>query len=192
MIMAIDTLGASHLATDGFEIQRTNNFEIQIELADDSERVRNLTLAVVSGFLPSESNEVINLNYGNTQITVAGAARVNNSGTLVVRDLIEKDTEKLIDEWRSLVYNKQSEAIGFAVDYKKTAKITQYAPDGTYLRVWNVEGLWPSAVDYGNISYESSGVKTISITLQYDKCTLDDRSEWGNKRNGTTMSKSIS
>lgn len=172
--MAIETLGASHLASSGFEVQRTNNFEIQI---DNVSKVRMLTLSVVSGFLPNESNEVIQLNYGNTQITVAGAARPNNSGTLVVRDLVQEDMEAVIDEWRATVYQKSTDAIGFAADYKKVAKVTQYAPDGTLLRVWNLEGVWPSSVDYGQISYDSPGVKSISITLQYDKATID-RSEY--------------
>ena len=168
--MALENLGASHLASSGFEVQRTNNFEIQI---DNVSNQRILTLSVVSGFLPNESNEVISLNYGNTQITVAGAARPNNSGTLVVRDLIQEDVEQMIDQWRSTVYNKDTDAIGFAADYKKSAKVTQSAPDGTLLRVWDLEGVWPSAVDYGQISYDSPGAKTISITLQYDKARIN-------------------
>lgn len=165
----IESLGASHLASQGFEVQRTNNFEIQI---DNVSKVRPLILAVVSGFLPNESNEVISLNYGNTTITVAGKANANGSGSLVVRDLVQEDIEQVIDEWRKTVYNKETDAIGFAADYKKTAYVTQYAPDGTLLRVWNLEGVWPSAVDYGQVSYESPGVKTINITLQYDKATI--------------------
>ena len=168
--MAIETLGASHLASSGYETQRVNNFEIQIENVSKS---RILTLAVVSGFLPNESNEVISLNYGNTQITVAGAARPNNSGSLVVRDLVQQDVEKMIDDWRASVYNKETDAIGFASNYKKSAKVTQYAPDGTLVRVWDLKGVWPSAVDYGQISYDSPGVKTINITLQYDKATIN-------------------
>lgn len=168
--MAIDRLGASHLASQGYEVQRTNNFEIQIDNVSNSEALR---LSVVSGFLPSESNEVITLSYGNTKVTVAGVTNFNNNGSLVVRDLVQEDIEKMIDEWRSTVARKDNDAIGFAYDYKKTAKVTQSAPDGTLLRVWDLEGVWPSAVDYGSISYESAGVKTISITLQYDKARIN-------------------
>ena len=168
-------LGASHLASAGYEVQRTNNFEIQLDVSDDTGKQRTIVLSVVSGFLPNESNEVIQLNYGNTQITVAGAARPNNSGSVVIRDLLEpgSDVEKIIDEWRAKVYDKETDKIGFAAAYKKDATITQYAPDGSYLRVWNLEGVWPSAVDYGQISYDSPGVKTINVTLQYDKAMLN-------------------
>lgn len=182
---SIESLGASHLATEGYEVQRTNNFEIQI---DGVLETRPLILAVVSGFLPNESNEVISLNYGNTQVTVAGAARPNNSGSLVLRDLIQKDTEKSIDDWRSSVYDKETDAIGFAADYKKTAYVTQYAPDGSLLRVWELEGVWPSAVDYGQVNYESAGAKTISVTVQYDKARID-RESYNNEVSNTSNSR---
>lgn len=165
----IETLGASHLASTGFEVQRTNNFEIQI---DGVSKVRPLILAVVSGFLPNESNEVISLNYGNSTVSVAGKANVNGSGSLVVRDFIEHDIEKVIDDWRATVYNKETDGIGFAADYKKSAYVTQYAPDGSLLRVWTLEGVWPQAVDYGQVSYDSAGVKTVNITLHYDKAKI--------------------
>ena len=166
---SIQSLGASHLASEGYEVQRTNNFEIQI---DNVSKVRSLILAVVSGFLPNESNEVISLNYGNTTITVAGKANANGSGSLVVRDLVQQDIEQVIDEWRASVYDKETDGIGFASDYKKDAYVTQYAPDGSLHRVWILEGVWPSAVDYGQVSYDNPGAKTISITLQYDKATI--------------------
>lgn len=165
----VETLGASHLASAGFEVQRTNNFEIQI---DNVSKVRPLILAVVSGFLPNESNEVIALNYGNTTVQVAGKANAHGNGSLVVRDLVQEDMEKVIDDWRATVYNKDTDGIGFAADYKKPAYVTQYAPDGSLLRVWILEGVWPSAVDYGQVSYDSPGVKTINVTLQYDKARI--------------------
>ena len=167
--MAVDVLGASHLAGAGWEIQRTNNFEIAIEGVGDSERL--LTLSVVSGALPSEHNSPIAIQYGNTTIQVAGTYTID-SGSLVVRDFIQKDVEQLIEAWRSTVYNKDTDAVGFASDYKKQARITQFAPDGTHERVWKIEGVWPSDVDYGSVDQTSNGLKQINITLQYDKARL--------------------
>lgn len=168
------TLGASHLASANFEVQRTNNFEIQVDCSTDTEKQRTITLAIVGGFLPSESNEVISLNYSNTTVTVAGKANANGSGSLTIRDFLQdgSDVEKIIDDWRAQVYDKETDAIGFAADYKKTAMVTQYAPDGSYMRVWKLKGVWPSAVEYGQVSYDSPGVKTINVTLQYDKAII--------------------
>ncbi len=167
--MPTRTLGASHLAGAGWEVQRKNNFEISIAGVGDSERL--LTLSVVSGALPTESNEVITLNYGNTNIKVAGVFNTEG-GTLVVRDFLQKDVEALIDKWRATVYNKSTDGIGFAADYKKQARVVQYAPDGTYERTWKIEGVWPSQVSYGDLSNTDGNPKEIQITLQYDKAIL--------------------
>lgn len=164
-----DTLGASHLASAGWEIQRRNNFEISIPGVGESERL--LTLSVVSGALPTESNEVITLNYGNTNVKVAGVANTEG-GTLVVRDYLQKDVEKMVDEWRATVYNKSTDGIGFAANYKKQARIVQFAPDGTYERTWKIYGVWPSQVTYGDMSNTDGNTKEIQITLQYDKAIL--------------------
>ena len=167
--MPTRTLGASHLAGAGWEVQRKNNFEISIAGVGDSERL--LTLSVVSGALPTESNEVITLNYGNTNIKVAGVFNTEG-GTLVVRDFLQKDVEALIDKWRATVYNLYTDGIGFAVNYTKQARVVQYAPDGTYERTWKIEGVWPSQVSYGDLSNTDGNPKEIQITLQYDKAIL--------------------
>jgi len=167
----IETLGASHLATEHWDVQRTNNFQIQIEGV--TPETRTLILSIASGFLPTESNEVINLSYGNTTVTVAGAINFHGSGSLVIRDIVEKDIEGAIDTWRSKVADKETDAVHLVHNYKMAGKIIQYASDGTMIRTWDVEGLWPSAVDYGQLSYEGSSVKTISVTLQYDKCRIN-------------------
>ena len=163
------TIGASHLASAGWEIQRKNNFSLSIPGIGENEEV--LTLAVVSAVLPTESNEVITLNYGNTNVKVAGTSNTEG-GTMVVRDYLQKDVEQIIDNWRSQVWNKDTDAIGFAANYKKQARIVQYAPDGTYARTWKISGLWPSQVSYGDVSNNDGGAKEIQITLQYDKARI--------------------
>ena len=146
-----------------------NYFNLSVPGVGESEQV--LTLAIVSCALPTESNEVITLNYGNTNVKVAGTANTEG-GTVVVRDYLQKDMEKIIDDWRASVWNKSNDAIGFTTNYKKQALIIQFAPDCTYERTWKVEGIWPSQVSYGDLSNNDGGVKEIQITLQYDKARL--------------------
>lgn len=164
-----EVLGASHLASAGWEIQRRNNFEVYIEGVGESERL--LTLSVAAASLPSEHNGVLEVQYGNTTIKVAGTYSID-AGSMTVRDIIQKDVENLIDEWRSTVYNKETDGVGFAADYKKQARIIQFAPDGSHERVWKVEGVWPSDVNYGQVAQDDNSLKTIELTLQYDKARI--------------------
>lgn len=173
--MAIEKLGASHLASDGYEVQRTNNFEIVIsgigELTGNVNDTRTITLAIESGFLPSEESSSQELNYSNTLVKVAGTTTYSG-GSLVVKDVISEneDIEAIIIAWRKAVYDPDTDKVGLAFNYKKDARVIQYAPDGTMTRTWKLLGVWPRSVNYGNLEYGSGGaIKTIEIGLEYDK-----------------------
>lgn len=159
-----ETLGASHLASENWEVQRQNNFEISIAGVGG----RTLTLAVESGFLPAESNEVIELNFGNSKVKVAGIATYED-GTLTLKDAISQDIERIIVEWRKQVYDPETDRVGLAVNYKKQARVIQWAPDGTMERTWKIIGAWPSSVNYGTLDYTASDKKLIEVTISYDK-----------------------
>lgn len=173
--MAITKLGASHLASDGYDVQRTNNFEFVISglgsLTGNANDARSITLAVDGAFLPSEDSSVQELAYSNTSVKVAGTTTYG-SGTLVLKDLISAggDIEKILVKWRKAVYDPDTDKVGLAFNYKIDARIVQYAPDGTMERTWKLLGCFPSSVDYGQLQYGSGGaVKTVSVGIQYDK-----------------------
>lgn len=160
----MESLGASHLVTEGWEVQRTNNFEIQIPDVGG----RTLTLAIDSGFLPDEQTNAIDLNYGNSVVKVAGITTYGE-GSLNIKDIIQQDIEKIIVNWRKKVYDPETDKVGFAVDYKKQARVIEYAPDGTLQRTWKILGAWPSSVNYGTLDYSNGEKKTIEMTITYDK-----------------------
>lgn len=165
----ITVLGANHLASQGWELQRKNTFEIIISGIDNTERL--LTMSVVGGDLPSESNQVIEVRYGNSSVKIAGPYSIN-SGTLTLRDFLEKDTEAMVEKWRGQVYDKRTQGINFAFNYWKTARVIQAAPDGTHIREWKLHGVWPSAVSYGSLSQNDAEVKEIQVTLEYNRAEI--------------------
>lgn len=150
-------------ADSSYEVQRQNNWEVVInDLGDD------LTFACESFPLPSESNEQLPLNYMNTKVNVAGQYNLETF-EMVLKDFIGKDTEKLISDWRQTVFNSKNGSLGFAANYKKSGNVYEYSPDGSVTRVWNLEGVWPSSVNYGSGDYNAGDKKTISVTLSVDR-----------------------
>ena len=165
--MAISTLSPMHLSNNKtYEVQRTNNFEVQIDGL--SQRV---TLAVQSCPLPTVSNDPIELSFGNSKVKVAGQASYEDV-ELTVLDLIGADIEKVLSEWRKQVYDPETDKIGFAEDYKRNGKIYQYAPDGSHVRTWKIIGAWPTNLNPGDMNYEGSDKKVISMTLSIDKAYI--------------------
>lgn len=173
--MAITKLGASHLASDGYDVQRTNNFEFVLSglgnITKNANHAESIKLAVDGAFLPAEDSSVQELAYSNTSVKVAGTTTYG-SGTLTLKDLISEKSniEDIVRLWRKAVYDPDTDKVGLAFNYKIDARVVQYAPDGTMERTWKLMGCWPTSVDYGQLQYGSGGAaKTISVGIAYDK-----------------------
>lgn len=162
--MANKYLGAKHLSNQTVgELQRTNNY--LVEIAGLPEEVSFLVTGIP---LPQSENEVITIKMGNSQIKLPGAGSFSNS-EMTLLDSVSLDTEKTISDWRDQVWDSKTARIGKSIDYKKDATITEFTPDGEVGRIWKLEGVWPSAFKPGDLAADSSDVKKISVTLEYDR-----------------------
>lgn len=127
------TLGPMHLSNSkAYEVQRTNHFEVEFDgLGQD------FTLSVESCPFPVVGNEVLELSYGNSKVKVAGQATFEDI-EIVVKDAIGADIEMSLWNWRKLVYDPETDKVGWAADYKRNGRVYQYAPDGTHIRTWKI------------------------------------------------------
>lgn len=175
----MNQLGTYHMVgNDSYEPQRKNNFEVQIvgltglksvqrKISLPSNSSDIITLSVASAAAPSISIDPIIISYGNNKIKFAGTPTFNDS-SIVLNDYIGLQVEKIIAAWHSLCYDPQTQKVGLASNYKKTAYLIQYAPDGTQARSWMLVGCWPSSVEYGDYSYEDNSQRQVTMTLVYD------------------------
>ena len=158
------SMGPNHLSNvKNYEVQRTNHFELILEGFGDE-----FTLSVESLPLPTISNDPIELSYGNSKVKVAGQAAFEDI-ELTIKDTIGVDMENKLWQWRKKVYNPVTDKVGWAADYKRNGRIHQYAPDGTFQRTWRILGVWPTNMNPGEMGYDASDVKNITMTLSVDK-----------------------
>lgn len=196
--------GTLFLTTEnGFEPQRTNNFELQITGLDTIKnagmtssnkktngysqaiynRLQNiadeLVLSVKTGFSPKENVSTLEVPYGNSKVKFAGIPSYED-GTVAWNDYYDKDTELILKAWQSAAYNAKTGAVGDAADYKRTAYMTMYSPSGKVGRRWKLHGCWVSSVNGDDMSNESNAVRSLSATFVYDWAerleTLDSES----------------
>ena len=176
----LDKLGAYHMiGQDDYEPQRNNNFEVHIYGLNNLRTVdtkmnvpqdiaeQSLTLSAVSVGQISTNVGVITVPYGNTKVKYAGLPEISDSD-IVYNDYIGKSTERVIAAWHSLVFDPKTEKIGLASSYKKRALLIETAPDGTRARAWELQGCWPSNVQYGAYDYNGGATRQITMTLTYD------------------------
>lgn len=159
------SLGAMHMSNNrNYEVQRTNNFELILDGLSDV-----VSLSVQSCPIPTTTNEVIELAYGNAKVKVAGQATFEDM-EITCLDFITADVEARLHEWRQEVYNPETDAVGWAEDYKRNGFLYQYAPDGTHVRSYQVIGVWPTSFAPGEFNQDGSDKKMMTLTLSIDKC----------------------
>ena len=171
-------LGAHHMVgNDTFEPQRTNNFEIQFPnlgtlVSAQGEMTFNnpgeaITLSVKSVGDLSQDIDSIPVHYGNNAIKFAGKPSLN-SISISINDFIGLDTERILEAWSAKVYNKYTQEVGVASNYKTDAYLLEYSPDGKNVKAWKLEGCWPGTITYGGYNQEGASTREISMTLNVD------------------------
>lgn len=158
--------GTAHMVSSaGFEPQRNNNFEVQII---GLEGAKKIMLAVASYSAPQININPIVIHYANNSIKYAGKPEFPDS-TIVLNDYIGLNIEKVLVDWQKQVYDSETERIGLAVKYKKTAYLIEYSPDGRSYRQWKIYGCWPSQLQLGEFSQDGNALRQITLSLTYDR-----------------------
>ena len=189
------SLLAAHLfqsSESGYEIQRTNNFEIQItgldtivragysaddqyhgysqkiwEKLTDPDTVQELIMSTKAGFSPKENVSTIEIQYGNSKLKYAGIPSYDD-GSITFNDFYNKDTELLLKAWQAAAYDASTGAVGDGEDYKRTAYLTMFSPGGRRARRWKLIGCWVSTVNGDDFSNDGNSPRALSATFVYD------------------------
>lgn len=173
--MALPTdITATRFNQREFQIQRKNHYEI---VFDNTMVDSGISLLVTSFTLPKETTDTFKANYWNDSVNLPARTSFESS-SLVIKDAINYDTEKQFQRWRLRVYNPKTGKVGYAEDFKCNAVVKEFSPSGDIIREWTLIGCWPSSVEYGDVSYDEAGEKTINATIMYDKGYRSDIDEY--------------
>lgn len=147
------------------DIRRDNNFVVTIEGVTDTEE--NLELVIRRAFLPKPSVNPLEIRHGNDAKKYAGVVTWEG-GQLSIIDTLSQEELSTVLAWFKKTYNWRKGTIGVASEYKKNGYITEYASDGRYRRKWQIEGMWISNLDFGDLDASSGEMKQVLLTIQID------------------------
>lgn len=156
------------------EPQRGNGALLHIQLAgvgplqDD-----DLVLALSTFPIPKVTNAIIDVPYLNEMRKFAGRPTFDDL-SVVYKDYVNKAVADTLLSWRHQVYNPHTGAIGLKSAYAKSGFVQMFAPDGTFERQYNLQGVWPSAYDPGDIDMGGDESLNITLTLTIDKAVPSD------------------
>jgi len=168
--MPLDSLTAQHIggqAPGEFELQRQNNgllFIVGLEGNIDNV----LTLALSSFPIPKVTQGIIEVRYLNESRKFPGNVTFDDL-TIVYRDYVDRNSAGILLNWRKLCYDPATGKVGRVAQAKKQARIVLYSPTGDLEREYELQGVWPSSFDGGEIDMAAEDGVNISLTLTYDK-----------------------
>lgn len=156
-----------------FEPMKAHNFRMFIRSTGVGSNLvgDDFSLAIVTGFTPSESSEEIEIGIDNERVYYAGRQSYD-SGSVTVRDYVDLEVAAYIKEWRKRVFNPETGQMGYKAEYAGTAIVQQYDPKGDLVREWKLINVWPVSVNYGTVDQASTDHITLDITLRYDKAIM--------------------
>lgn len=164
---------------ENWEPQRVNNFELVIEglnkitlangdvfhCGDAGDRIM---LSVQNFTAPSLEIARITTQYANNSVKWAGKPEFPDS-SVTVNDYIGVQVERILSAWFRAAYDFDSEKIGLAKNYKKTAHLIEYDPQGGQPRIWKMEGCWLANFNLGEWNQDGNQQRQIQATFIYDR-----------------------
>lgn len=157
--------------TEEYQLQLKENFIVVFETNDILGQ--NFELLAESVTLPQRQIDAISIPYANKNINIAGRNSFTNM-TIVVRDVISKDTELLVSQWMEKMLKLKTGVRGSIGDntgkngYKINIEVIPLTPNGDKGRPSIAKGCFPVSFDPGSLSYSDTGVRTFSIELAVD------------------------
>ena len=146
-------IGTYYLAENPqyYEPQRSNTFKFYVSslnglleewgVTTDTTEDQALELSVKASSVPHFNIDPITINRGNNQMHFAGKPTFGN-GQITIHDYIGAHTKEILMAWQRQAYNVETEKVGLAKDYKRTAYLLEYTPTFQLVRTWVLEGCW--------------------------------------------------
>lgn len=81
----------------------------------------------------------------------------------------EEGAGDILYKWASMIYNPLTGQEGYKTQYGTSATLAQIDPAGNIIRAWNMFGIWPSSINFGDgLDYGSGEGCEISAVFKYD------------------------
>lgn len=117
---------------------------------------------------PNLSTEELELNHLNAKTWIPGKSSWETI-TVTYIDAAHS-TQVTLWNWLATIYNFTDPVNlpqGEKRDWDATGTLNMYDGCGTLLETWQLQHMWPTAINFGDLDYSSSEEATIELTLRY-------------------------
>lgn len=125
--------------------------------------------------IPASTLGVIQVPYFGRTLPVPGDRTFQPWTTTVIND---EDflVRNAIEEWSNAINSLEGNIAGLGsapANYKSQATVTQYGKDGTELRIYQFNGIWPSEIGQIDLDWEARDqIEIFPVTWQFDSFAI--------------------
>lgn len=159
--MAVETLEVASMLAQQFEPKRKNRWILAIEGVD--------AFLLKSAARPTWTTEEVEISWINQTRYVAGKSKWNPL-SVTMHDPIAPSAAQQMTEWLRLVHENISGRAGYADFYKRNLQLKLLDPVGNVIEQWDMTGVFPTEISFGDLTYEDGTPVEISCTLRFDLC----------------------
>ena len=127
-----------------------------------------LVLSLSTFPIPKRTIGIIEIGFLNEKRKFAGNPTYDDL-SVVYKDYVDRETARVLWNWHYQVHNPENGKTGLARGYKKSGWVSLFDPSGGQERQYDLIGIWPSAMDPGDIDMAGEDTVNITVTLTIDK-----------------------
>ena len=163
-----------------FKLQpmKKNNWVFQFSAIPGNDSYQNEALAFVAKTCnaPAITFGDLDINRMNERYRFIGTPQwneINCSFYDFIRNADSSQNElsagDILYNWLCMEYNPLTGQMGYKTQYATSATLAQLDPAGNIIRAWNMFGIFPSNVNFGEgLDYGSGEASEVSATFKYD------------------------
>lgn len=147
---------------------RPTLFQVQITNPIDPAADVKIPFLVRSAGIPASSVGSYEVSYFGRAVKYAGD-RVFDDWTVTVINDEDFAIRNALEAWSNAINSHDGNTRALPQDYKSNALITQFGKDGSPLRTYVFEGLFPVAIDGIGMDWDARDqIEEYGVTFQYD------------------------
>lgn len=156
------------------EPKRKNRWILKFDrVPNKADGTEPLAIDILSASRPSVSTEEQEIHRLNERFYFAGKPTWEAiECTFYDYDKGGNSAAQILYHWFTAIYNPLTGGQGYAIVYKTNATLVVLGPDGKIIEIWDLFGMFPTTVNFNELSYEGSEAMQVNATFRYDYAVL--------------------
>lgn len=158
-----ETLDTRDMLANTFEPKRKFRWILAIDGID--------AFTLKTAARPQINFEPVTIDWMNAKRFLSGKGTWQTMA-ITTHDPIAPSAAVKVMDWVRLNYEPLNGRMGYATYYKKDIQLKVLDPQGSVVELWDIQGAWPTDINFGELDYASSDPVEVAFTLQFDNATL--------------------